>query len=104
MSATDTAGHFQSWVGQPSNLDRCDRCNAPRSVHGPDWTCPSPRSESVSMIPLVLGLNLVLAAIIARLVVGSAADQGQAMLMADAFMAGVVLSVVGVTGIGRRHR
>jgi hypothetical protein len=103
MSATDTAGHFQSWVGQPSNLDRCDRCNAPRSVHGPDWTCPSPRPESVSMIPLVLGLNLALAAIIARLVVGSAADSGQAMLMADAFIVGVVLSVAGVMGIGRRH-
>jgi hypothetical protein len=52
----------------------------------------------------VLGINLALAAIIARLVVGSAADAAQAMLLADAFIAGVVLAVAGAVGAGKRHR
>jgi hypothetical protein len=32
---------FQTIDRQPSNLDHCNRRGAPRSAHGPDWTCPA---------------------------------------------------------------
>jgi hypothetical protein len=104
MSATGTPRRYQARVGQPANFNLCQRCGAPPAAHDPDWACPSAPPWQVSAIPLVLGINLALAAIIARLVVGSAADAAQAMLLADAFIAGVVLAVAGAVGAGKRHR
>jgi hypothetical protein len=39
-----TGTQFQSAPGSPgamSNLDRCNWCGSPRSVHGINWSCPS---------------------------------------------------------------
>ncbi len=51
---------------------------------------------------LATGLFLTVSAIIARIVVGSAAQPAQATLMADAFLVGVVLTIAGVVTGGRR--
>jgi hypothetical protein len=102
MSSTNAAPRFQSWVGQLSNLDRCERCHMPRSAHGADWSCPPKPPPGVATIPLAVGINLVLAAIIVRVLAGSL-DQGQATLIADAFVLGVILIVAGMVGIGQQH-
>ncbi len=39
MSLTHTEPQFERFTAYPSNLDRCNRCGAPRSAHGVDWGC-----------------------------------------------------------------
>ena len=101
MSSTETAPRFHTWVGQLSNLDRCERCHMPRSAHGADWSCPQELPREMAAIPLVVGVNLVIASIIVRVLAGSI-PQTQAMLIGDAFVLGVILIVAGLVGVGRR--
>jgi hypothetical protein len=74
----------------------------PRSVHGADWSCPPALPRRIPALMLAAGLFLTVSAIIARIVVGSAAQPAQATLMADAFLVGVVLAIAGVVTGGRR--
>jgi hypothetical protein len=90
---------FQRWTAQPSNIDKCARCQLPRSVHGADWSCPSALPRRVPSALLAAGVVLIVAGIVIRVFTGSA---GQATLLADVFMVGVVLAVTGFVTGGRR--
>jgi hypothetical protein len=104
MSSINSASQqFRRWAAQPSNVDKCARCQMPRSVHGADWACPSALPHRVSTALLMAGIVLTLSGVIVRLLTGSAAQPGQAMLMADAFLVGVVLMIAGVVTGGRQH-
>lgn len=104
MSSIDTAPQqFQRWTAQPSNVDKCGRCQMPRSVHGNDWSCPPALPHRLPALMLAAGTLLALAGIVARLVVGSATPPAGATLMADAFLAGVVLMVAGVVTGGKQR-
>ncbi len=101
MSSTRIARQFQSWVGQPSNIDKCGRCQLPRSVHGPDWTCPSRRRHrAIAPVMLSVGAMLIVAGVVLRLIAPSA-PQGDAMMMADGVVLGIVLMVAGFVMLGR---
>jgi hypothetical protein len=96
MSSTDIAPQFEGWVGQTSNLDRCTRCGRPRSVHGPDWSCPSGRPHRAASAALIAGALLAVAGILLRL----AWATGDHQVPADLFLAGVILAVAGLTMLG----
>jgi hypothetical protein len=101
MSSAQTAGQFRSWVGQPSNIDQCARCQQPRSVHGPDWTCPSMAPHrTVASVMMIAGGVLAVAGILLRVAVGAAGQQ-QVTLMADGFLLGFVLLATGFALLGR---
>ena len=103
MSSTGAAHHFQRWVGQPSNVDRCDRCHLPRSAHGPDWCCPGAVPARIATVAWIAGVVLTLTGIVLRVAVGSAAQPGQAMVMGYAVLAGIILIVAGVVLGGERR-
>ncbi len=100
MSSTDTAQRFQSWVGQTSNLDRCTRCGRPRSVHGPDWSCPSGRPRGAAAAASIAGSLLAVAGIVLRLTSATASHQ----VAAGLFLAGVILAVAGLRMLGSRNQ
>jgi hypothetical protein len=97
MSSIISAARFQRWTGQTSNVDKCERCQLPRSVHGPDWTCPAGLPRRVPDLLLAAGVVLVLTAIIV-----AAVQPSQHALLGDMFLVGVVLGLVGLTSEGRR--
>jgi len=99
MSSTDIAPHFERWVGQTSNLDRCTRCGRPRSVHGPDWSCPSARPHRAASAALIAGVLLAVAGILLRLTWAT----GDHQVPADLFLAGVILAVTGLTMLGPQN-
>jgi hypothetical protein len=103
MSSLGAAHRFQRWVGQPSNIDKCERCQEPRSVHGPDWTCPSAPTGRLATAAGVTGAVLLVTGIVLRLLADSGVGQGDAMLMADAVFAGIMLIAAGVLLGGRDH-
>jgi len=92
MSSTDIAPHFERWVGQTSNLDRCTRCGRPRSVHGPDWSCPSARPHRAASAAVIAGALSAVAGILLRL----AWSTGDHQVAAGLFAAGVILAVTGL--------
>jgi hypothetical protein len=85
MSSTDIAPHFERWVGQTSNLDRCTRCGRPRSVHGPDWSCPSGRPHRTASAALIAGSLLAVAGIALRIASAVAGLQAPAALFLTGF-------------------
>jgi hypothetical protein len=96
MSSTDIGPRFDRWIGQTSNLDRCTRCGRPRSVHGPDWSCPSGRPLRAASGALIAGSLLAVAGIVLRL----AWAAGNHQVPADLFLAGVVMAVAGLSMLG----
>jgi hypothetical protein len=102
MSSLGAAHRFQRWVGQPSNIDKCERCQLPRSVHGPDWTCPSAPPARLATAAWAVGVVLLVTGVVLRVLAGPGVQQGHAMLMADAVLAGITLIATGVLLSGRR--
>jgi hypothetical protein len=99
MSSTHTAPQFERWVGQTSNLDRCTRCGRARSVHGPDWSCPSGRPHRAASAALIAGSLLAVAGIALRL----AWAMGDHQVPAALFLAGVILAVAGFSMLGPQN-
>lgn len=99
MSSTDFAPQFERWVGQTSNLDRCNRCGRPRSVHGPDWSCPSGRPHRAASAALIAGSLLAVAGIALRLASAVASHQVPAWM----FLAGVILAMTGFSMLGPQN-
>lgn len=95
ISPTDADQQFQTFGGGVSNLDRCNRCGAPRSAHGADWTCPPALSRGASAAPLITGILLVLAGA-ALWAAGSTETKAGATLLSIAILVGVTLLVAGV--------
>jgi hypothetical protein len=101
MRSTQTVGQFQNWVGQPSNIDKCGRCQLPRSVHGADWACPERgRNRALAPVMMSAGAILVAAGVVLRLI-ATAATPSQAAMMADAVVLGVLLAVAGFVMLGQ---
>jgi len=96
MSSTHIAPQFERWVGQTSNLDRCTRCGRPRSVHGPDWSCPSGRPRHAASTALTAGSLLASAGVALRLADAMASHQVPAAL----FLAGIILALTGLSMLG----
>jgi hypothetical protein len=89
--------------GNPTNLDSCTRCGAPRSAHGPDWNCPARAPHSASTVPLVLGSLLTLIGLIVLVAVGANLWNALGTLGVIAILSGLTLLVAGVT-LRRRLR
>jgi hypothetical protein len=100
MSSTDIAPRFERWIGQTSNLDRCTRCGRPRSVHGPDWSCPSGRTHRLASAALIAGSLLAAAGIALRL----AWSAGDHQVPATMFIAGVIVAVAGLSMLGPQNQ
>ena len=96
MSSTDVAPQFHRWVGQVSNLDRCTRCGRPRSVHGPDSSCPAGIPQRAAFAALIVGSALAAGAIALRLTSALVSHQ----LAAGLFLAGVILAMAGLATLG----
>jgi hypothetical protein len=102
MSPTDVDQQFQTFGSGVSNLDRCNRCGAPRSAHGADWTCPPAFSRGASAVPLITGSLLVLAGALLW-AAGLTDTKAQATLLSIVILVGVTLLVAGVI-LARRPR
>ena len=89
--------------GNPTNLDRCTRCGAPRSAHGPDWNCPAGAPHSASTIPLALGGLLTLSGLILLVTVGANLWTALGTLGVIAILSGLTLLIAGVA-LRRRLR
>lgn len=101
-SPADVERQFQT-SGRPTNLDRCTRCGAPRSAHGPDWSCPAGAPHNAPAIPLILGGLLTLSGVILWVTVGANLKSGWATLGTIALLSGLTLLVMGIT-LRRRLR
>jgi hypothetical protein len=100
MGSTGTPARFERWVGQTSNQDRCTRCGRPRSVHGPDWSCPSGRPRGAAFTALIAGSLLAVAGVVLRVTAAMASHQVPAALLS----AGVILAVAGLSMLGPRSQ
>jgi uncharacterized protein (DUF983 family) len=96
MSPTIVDPQFQIYTGHLSNLDRCNRCGAQRSAHGPDWTCPPRLSSSSGLVLLLVGGLLAVVGAVLWAVAGPALNTlaamalpgGLTLLICGAFIAG----------------
>lgn len=70
MSRMPAVPQFQTWIGQPSSLDRCNRCPAPRSAHGPDWSCPAGLQRRSPFAFLAAGGVLTAISLVLKFTVG----------------------------------
>jgi hypothetical protein len=103
MSPVITGAQFRTSVENSSNLDRCNRCGAPRSAHDIDRTCPSSISHGRKWFALFVGLvGLLTLAGIALLTVSSNTSMTIGTLGASGFLAGLTLLVCGLVLAGRR--
>jgi hypothetical protein len=103
MSPVIADSQFQTSAENISNLDRCNRCGAPRSAHGIDWTCSSDILPGSKWFVLFVGLTGVLAlAGIALLTVSSKTSMTLGTLGASGCLAGLTLLVCGLILAGRR--
>jgi hypothetical protein len=90
---------FQTINRQPSNLDHCNRRGAPRSAHGPDWTCPARPARVNAAVWLALGIVLTVGGVIAQ--VFGRADQAMQNAAAAGILAGVASLVAAVVMVVR---
>jgi len=101
MSQTGVDPQFQTLGSHLSNLDRCNRCGAPRSVHGTDWTCPTRLPRGCTAVPIILGILLALGGLGLR--AQAAQTQSLSMLVTAALLvgAGTTLAVAGALMVRR---
>jgi hypothetical protein len=85
---------FQTY-GPPSNLDRCGRCGNLRSSHGPEWSCPTRASRSVSNIPLLAGSLFIISGFVLVATVDASAHTALGNLSMIAVLVGITLLVMG---------
>ena len=86
-----------------SNLDRCNWCGSPRSVHGIDWSCPSRAAgRGRHSVALTTATGLLALAGVALLTVSSQTALTAGTLGASGVLAALVVLICGVT-IARRR-
>ena len=94
LGQAETDQQFQVTGRYISNLDHCNRCGAPRSAHGPDWTCPGPPAPGAAMVPLKLGGLLTLGGLVLEMTSANPATaKSTATLLA--ILIGITLFIVG---------
>jgi hypothetical protein len=98
MSRLQVAPHFQNWIGQPSSLDRCTKCSAPRSAHGVDWTCPTGLPRQRPAPYLVVGGLLVVGSVVLRFATGDTQFAAQTA----AYFVGIILVALGMIMLADR--
>jgi len=96
-SPTSVQPQFQTW-DSISNVDRCNKCGAPRSAHGPDWTCLRWNPDRLSKALYFIGGLLALIGVMFATSSGSTA--------LDVFGVACLLlgTMVGVVGAVRSRR
>jgi hypothetical protein len=98
-SPVDIDRQFRTLDGQLSNLDHCNRCGAPRTAHGPDWTCPTRPGRVNAVVWLALAIVLTAGGVIAQVFARS--NQAMQSAAAAGILAGVALLVAAVIMVVR---
>ena len=100
-SPADTEVQFRVSSSQPP-ASTAATWGAPRSAHGPDWTCPA-RPAHVAVILLPLGILLTVGGLMLPVTAGP--DQGKALAMATmaAVVIGITLLIAGAIAALRRR-
>ncbi len=94
---------FDARHGGVTNLDRCNKCGAPRAVHGADWTCPAPPTRRTAIIMLYAGALLMAAGLALRFASSAPLSTAQLTVFFVAFNGGLYLLFAGVITSGRRR-
>jgi hypothetical protein len=95
---------FQARLGGMSNLDRCNWCGSPRSVHGIDWSCPSRAvGRGKHPVAFIAATGLVALAGVVLLTISSQTALTTGTLGASVVLAGLVVLICAVTIAGRRR-
>jgi hypothetical protein len=95
----DIDRQFRTLDGRLSNLDHCNRCGAPRTAHGPDWTCPARPARVNAAVWLTLAIVLTAGGVIAQVV--ARANQAMQNAAAAGILAGVALLIAAVLMVVR---
>jgi hypothetical protein len=98
-SPVDIDRQFRTLDGRLSNLDHCNRCGAPRTAHGPDWTCPTRPGRLNAAVWLALAIALTAGGVITQ--VSARTNQAMQNAAAAGILAGVVLLIAAVTMVVR---
>jgi hypothetical protein len=101
MSLTQTEPQFECFTAYPSNLDRCNRCGAPRSVHGADWSC-AVELPGRPHIPLFVAGGLLGLAGDALWITSGAASTALATLGVLGFLVGLTVTIAAFIIAGRQ--
>jgi hypothetical protein len=91
-SPADTEEQFEIFGEHPSNLDRCNRCGAPRSAHGPDLECPPRPAHTAVWVLLAAGSVLTLAGLIAQVTAPNDAAVAAILIGVTLLVAGVIMA------------
>jgi hypothetical protein len=97
------APQFDTSHGRMTNLDRCQKCGAPRAVHGADWSCPAPPTHRAALAMLCGGALLMVAGLVLRFIAGAPLATAQLTLFFVAFYGGLYLIFAGAITLGRRR-
>lgn len=102
-----TGAQFQSAPGSPgamSNLDRCNWCGSPRSVHGINWSCPSGSLlRGRHFLAYVIGCGVLVLLGVGVLTATSQTSSSLGTLGAAGLLSGLTLLVCAVAAAGRRR-
>jgi hypothetical protein len=93
-SPADIDRQFQNFDGRISNLDHCNRCGAPRTAHGPDWTCPARPARVNAAVWLALAIVLTAGGVTAEVFARTQSAAAVGILGGVTFLVAAVIMVV----------
>ena len=93
-SPADIDRQFQNSDGRISNLDHCNRCGAPRTAHGPDWTCPARPARVNAAVWLALAIVLTAGGVTAEVFARTQSAAAVGILVGVTFLVAAVIMVV----------
>jgi hypothetical protein len=93
-SPADIDRQFRTRDGQLSNLDHCNRCGAPRTAHGPDWTCPTRPARVNAAAWLALAIVLTAGGVTAEIFARTQSAAAIGILVGVTFLVAAVIMVV----------
>jgi hypothetical protein len=93
-SPADIDRQFQNLDGRISNLDHCNRCGAPRTAHGPDWTCPARPARVNAAVWLALAIVLTAGGVTAEVFARTQSAAAVGILVGVTFLVAAVIMVV----------
>ena len=93
-SPADIDRQFQNFDGRISNLDHCNRCGAPRTAHGPDWTCPTRPARVNAAVWLALAIVLTAGGVTAEVFARTQSAAAVGILVGVTFLVAAVIMVV----------
>jgi hypothetical protein len=81
-------------TGACPNLDLCNRCGAPRTAHGPDWTCPTRPARVNAAVWLALAIVLTAGGVTAEVFARTQSAAAVGILVGVTFLVAAVIMVV----------